>query len=251
MRGSEFLDKMELIDPVYVDAAVHPPKKEKPWIKWCVMAACLCLIVGTIAAHQHFLSGPQLPEIILSEKSTVQVSYGYEEGTVGASKDSIAYLSEEELFSQEKMYAFRGTVNALANITIDYNGEKDARCIATIEIEEVYQGDIIAGEQITMLLPCVIADGGSNTEDTGIISRLRTGMEGIFISRIYDENSYIQMNGATLMLLDIAECGLMDGMRWVFIDTGSSIVFDKNAYPGAKNAKDLDDIEAYVTNMLK
>jgi len=44
MRGNEFLDKMELIDPAYVEAADTKPKKGKnAWVKWMAMAACLCL----------------------------------------------------------------------------------------------------------------------------------------------------------------------------------------------------------------
>ena len=46
MRGSEFLDKMELIDPAYVEAAdTKPKKKKKVWVKWGAMAACLSLII--------------------------------------------------------------------------------------------------------------------------------------------------------------------------------------------------------------
>ncbi len=47
MRGNEFLDKMELIDPAYVEAADAKPKKRKTvWVKWGAMAACLCLVVA-------------------------------------------------------------------------------------------------------------------------------------------------------------------------------------------------------------
>ena len=34
MRGNEFLDKMELIDPTYVEAADVKPKKNRAWIRW-------------------------------------------------------------------------------------------------------------------------------------------------------------------------------------------------------------------------
>ena len=54
MRGTEFLDKMELINPVYVEAAAAEPKKKKNvWIKWGAIAACLCFaIIGTIIWRQ-------------------------------------------------------------------------------------------------------------------------------------------------------------------------------------------------------
>lgn len=49
MRGNDFLDKMELIDPAYVEAAdVKPKQRKHAWIKWGTMAACLCLVIGGI-----------------------------------------------------------------------------------------------------------------------------------------------------------------------------------------------------------
>ena len=47
MRGNELLDKMELIDPAYIEAADAAPNKRKSaWAKWGAAAACLCLICG-------------------------------------------------------------------------------------------------------------------------------------------------------------------------------------------------------------
>lgn len=50
MRGNEFLDKMELIDLAYVEAADAKPKgKKNIWVKLGAMAACLCLVIGGFA----------------------------------------------------------------------------------------------------------------------------------------------------------------------------------------------------------
>ncbi len=57
MRGNEFLDKMELIDPAYVEAADAKQKKNKnTWVKWGAMAACFCLITATAIAIPNLLS---------------------------------------------------------------------------------------------------------------------------------------------------------------------------------------------------
>lgn len=46
MRGNEFLDKMELTDLKYVEAADEMPnKKRKSWAKWAAAAACLGVTV--------------------------------------------------------------------------------------------------------------------------------------------------------------------------------------------------------------
>lgn len=56
MKGNEFLDKMELIDPAYVEAADILPKKEKSaWVKWGAMAACICLIAATAISIRNLL----------------------------------------------------------------------------------------------------------------------------------------------------------------------------------------------------
>ena len=47
MRGNELLDKLERIDPAYIEAAdAAPNKRKRVWAKWGTAAACLCLICG-------------------------------------------------------------------------------------------------------------------------------------------------------------------------------------------------------------
>lgn len=47
MTGKDLLEKMELIDPEYIETADRTPKK-KPirWQKWTALAACLALAVA-------------------------------------------------------------------------------------------------------------------------------------------------------------------------------------------------------------
>jgi len=249
MRGNELLDKIELIDLSYVEAAdKKPAQKVKTWVKGCALAACLCLVIGAATVILHFAGNRDG----LQMKTTAKIMYGCEDGAVPSfMSGSLQFLTEAEMFHREKMYVFRGTVKELTNVTIDYNGYKEVRCIATVAIEKVYKGTISAGEEIKMLIPCAIGNKGMQVEDSGIISQLECGMEGIFMPWSYDKNAYIEMNGAVLMLQDLAPCGLADGMRWTFLATGYGVRYLRSAYPGAHNAKSLDDIEAYVIEMLK
>ena len=51
MRGNELLEKMELVDPAYVEAADAPPRRQKShWLRWGAAAACLCLVIGGLWA---------------------------------------------------------------------------------------------------------------------------------------------------------------------------------------------------------
>ena len=45
MRGKDFLDKMELADPSFVEAADKPKKKKLRAVKWSALAACLTLTI--------------------------------------------------------------------------------------------------------------------------------------------------------------------------------------------------------------
>lgn len=74
MRGKDLLDKMELINLAYVEAAdVKPPKRKNTWIKWGAVAACLASIVfagARLFPHRE----PSLPMLSVSE----EVAMGYE-----------------------------------------------------------------------------------------------------------------------------------------------------------------------------
>lgn len=81
MRGHEFLDKMELIDPAYVEAAdVEPKRKKQAWGKWGAAAACFAVLL--LAGAWLFLrdetgADPALPMLSISENASA-VGYGYE-----------------------------------------------------------------------------------------------------------------------------------------------------------------------------
>ena len=256
MRGNELLYKMELIDPAYIEAAdAEPRKKRNAWFKWAAAAACLCVAAG--AAFAMLPRDSQTPpepapmEFVLSDETTAKVSYGYDEEAFGRIDYELVWFTEEEMFARDYMFVFRGRVSELTNITIDYNGMKDVCCIAEVAVDKVYQGDIRAGDKINMLLHCPIGVDGIWVEDTDVITHLECGMEGIFMPFVYDGDSRCEMNGAVLMYRDIADCGLGDGERWAFLSKGESLIFAEWAYPGAKNAETLDDVEEYVVEMLK
>lgn len=238
MNGNDFLDKMELVDPAFVEAAdKNPAHKKHKRIMWGTLAACICLVAGVLT-------------MILQDRTKAQISYNYKDLPQNIRTSKVDLLTEDEIFSHENMYIFRGTVSNLKNVTIDFNGEKEVRCIATIAVKKVYQGDITEGERIQMLIPCPI---GTDIwlEDAHIISKLETGMEGIFMPWIYDENSYLEQNHAKLIMTDLASCGLADGVQWAFLSTEQGLVFDEEAHSGAVNAVTLDDIEKYVIENLE
>lgn len=61
MRGNEFLDKMELVDPAYVEAASEKPPKRRSYRGKLAAAACLCLMSGAALFSLSRFSHPLSP----------------------------------------------------------------------------------------------------------------------------------------------------------------------------------------------
>jgi len=81
MRGNEFLDKMELIDPAYIEEAdTEPKRRNTAWAKWGAVAACFALI---IFAGIRFLPkdkpglNSDLPMLSISENMSAMGYEGY------------------------------------------------------------------------------------------------------------------------------------------------------------------------------
>lgn len=73
MRGNEFLDKMELIDPAYIEAAENKQNKRKnAWAKYGALAACLCVVAaGAFAIYKEpSVQNPPIPAPDLPGTST-------------------------------------------------------------------------------------------------------------------------------------------------------------------------------------
>lgn len=77
MRGSDFLDKMELIHPTYVEAAdTIPEKKKSNWMKWGAAAACflLAFLIGMYALRTKDTSSSVLLGGIAREYKNVNLT---------------------------------------------------------------------------------------------------------------------------------------------------------------------------------
>ena len=57
MNAKKFSDAMSELDTKYVDEALnYKTKMKKPiWIKWGIMAACLCLIICVVTVRAYLM----------------------------------------------------------------------------------------------------------------------------------------------------------------------------------------------------
>lgn len=215
-------------------------------LKWGSIAACLMLVIAAaIPKINDLLHGIELSDA--SHGVTVKYASKVPEQSMTA---DLAYLTEDELFTEFDTVIFRGTVTKIDNIELDFNGFTAYRALAEIEISEVYRGEVESGNTVTALLTCPV---GKNiwVSETETVASMREGMNGIFMLNMYDESSLIKLNGATLALTDLADCGFPDGLRYAFLETEDGLIFDLNAYPSISDATTLDEIEEYVISMIE
>lgn len=250
MTKETLFEALNDLDDAHIAQAEASPSKKRRWRAWAGLAACLVLAAGALLWRSVGPGGgvtaEQLP---LSDASQgVTVRYGSPIFSTSTSTD-LAYLTEEELFTEFDTAIFWGTVTQIDNIVLDFNGSQNYRALAQIQVEKSYRGPWQAGDTVTVLLPGPVIDGVW-VEDTEVISQLAVGTRGIFMPMVYDETSVREENGATLALRDIADGGLPDGERYAFLETADGLVFYRWAYPSIQDADSLEDIEAYILEMI-
>ncbi len=254
MRKEDFYKEIGLLDEDLIEEADLINKKKSlkgKYMKIGTLAACLALLIGIGIFGLSKLYEPGLNS---EEKSFTNLTGGvkvrYVDKTAMSSTADLQQLSLEEIFQEMNTKIFKGTVMSIRNIEIDFNGSKEYRALAQIQVEKVYRGNDKPGETITVLLPCQI-NTNVWTEDTETISAIREGMTGIFMPMVYDNNTIAQVNGVTLHYKELAECGFSDGVRFAFLQTSEGLVFDKYTYPELKNSTTLDQVEDYILRMIK
>ena len=228
---------------------VYTVNRAHNWKRLAPIAVCLVLVIAMAIPFLNRGGG----NFDLKLSNGVKVNYVNNPPAI-ANKADLVWLTEDELFAANiwgyEIVAFEGTVKEVRNIACDYNGRKDYRAIATIDVSEVLRGHLEAGNTVTVLLPAPV---GANlqVEDTGVSSLITAGTTGIFLPIKYDETSIREENGRTLALLDLAGYGLPDGERWMFIETADGLVYCRDAYPSFAEAEDLKDVKETILSKIK
>jgi hypothetical protein len=166
---------------------VYTVNRAHNWKRLAPIAVCLVLAIAMAIPFLNRGGG----DFDLKLSNGVKVNYVNNPPAI-ANKADLVWLTEDELFAANilgyEIVAFEGTVKEVCNIACDYNGRKDYRAIATIDISEVLRGRLEAGNTVTVLLPAPV---GTNlqVEDTGVSSLITAGTTGIFLPIKYDESS--------------------------------------------------------------
>ncbi len=203
-----------------------------------ILIALVVTIASRISNHTDLILSGNISVRYIDKAPTFINSYSLAER-----------LTEEELFYKYNTDVFLGTVKEIKNIEISFGSRKEYRAIAKIEINKVYRGDKKAGEVTAILLPSPI-NTGVIVEDTEVISKIRVGENGIFMPVKYDKETVEEVNNEKLYLNELAEYGLMDGVRFAFLETENGLIFDRASYESVKAAASIQEIEDYVLKML-
>lgn len=248
MKEKSFTDAMGRIDDELLLRSENTARLrgKRNFIKWGSIAACAALFIASVG----LIAGAATKIPLGSSSKGVVARYDLFNMNLSASEDCLVYLTEEELFTNWYTAIFEGTVKKIDNIELSFNGSKMHRALAHIEVEHVYRGELSPGDVAVVLLPCSVGNGVM-TSDSGVVSRMRVGMRGIFMPIVYEEDAYIEMNGATLYTKELAPYGLADGLRYVFLIDGDELVFSRSAYPTLENAESLEEIREYIIKMIE
>ena len=249
MRAETISDAMNYLDDEIIEdteAFRQKKKKRKGWIKGAISAACLAVVLGA----GLFVADRQQNRIALSENSAHVTARYIEKAPPVASSGDLIYLTEDELFTHWNTAIFKGTVEEIRNIELNFNGEKVYRAVASIQVEATYRGPCGPGDTVSVLLPCPIG-GEIWVEDTEIVSAMQVGTTGIFMPVIYTGDSVWEQNGARLVQTDIADFGFADGQRHAFLEGEEGLLFDRDSYPSIAAATTLDEVEAFIQDKIK
>ena len=119
MNGNEFLDKMSLADPAYMEEADRPVKKRTTWRRWGAMAACLAVLLGV-----GFLffprSSPDVPDPVPTELPTLPVSMGPSLGGYGYEGYYVRDISDLKNTSPSQIGSLPDTLPVFRNAAGGY-----------------------------------------------------------------------------------------------------------------------------------
>ncbi len=206
--------------------------------KTLVLVALLAVVLvamislGTKSGNKVVYQGSGLKVTAIGKAPEVQ----------GNPSSITAIFTEDEVFTFFPIAAFKGQVLAVQNIAMEDEFGKTYSSYVVLQIMASYQGDLIKGDEIKVLLPGPVEDGQIMGADFNITRAFNVGEEGIFLPVVNDDSS--------TALYGFTKYTLIDTTRFAFMMTEDGLDFNKETFFGLKEAKTLDDVEDYIKGKL-
>lgn len=209
MTRTQWEQGMGMLEEGLISRSASPKSRPLPFKKkrlfWGAAAACFALAVCSLP-----LLFQQTPSLSLTRSKGVSAVYVEEPAEHTFSSGDLPWLTEEQLLNGQATHVFLGKVVGLQNLRLDFNGSREYRALAAIEVEKAYRGGLSKGSVVTLLLPCPI-NAQIAVSETQVASAFRIGMRGIFMPKAYQAQDATTLNGATLYLQELAGDGLRMG----------------------------------------
>ena len=223
------------------EAAVQPKRKSQKG-RWLVGAT----VVAAAAAVLLFARGGSEPQFELARSTDGVRAEAVEtplEGTASAESIGV-FLTEEEIFAQE-LVPFAGEVVRVQNLRLTVGGSVMYRAVIDVKVTQSLSGGPDAGETVSLLLPNPLMEGVW-VEDSDVTSALAPGAQAVFLATRYGEESCYEAGGESLCLMDLAQFGLMDGVRYTFAETAEGMRFAQEVYTGLSANCTIEEAWDYV-----
>ncbi|MCT4785910.1 hypothetical protein ACFQO8_02850 [Exiguobacterium aestuarii] len=246
MNHEKLLQLLGEVDDHHIEESMVIERRPYQRLKWGAG-----VVLAVAAGFMLFTSNIWNERIPLSTDSTANSVHIIDESEIrqGTSQENLMDMTEDELFSRWNPVVVKGTVENIRHIEIDFNGELEYQSLLTIQVSDVYHGDVQTGQELVVRADAI--GRAEQAEHIDVISHVRQGMEGIFMPIPYDDEFIWEQNGETLRLKDIADYGFPDGERYLFLDTPSGLLFEREAYPSLQDMNSLDEIERWMVSRFK
>lgn len=162
------------------------------------------------------------------------------------SASCVAWLSPEEIFTMDTAI-FRGTVRALRYYVVEGGGYKTEYTVASVEVTDRIRGDVLPGELRTVLY---MGGPDASTSISGPLARLAVGGEAVFMPAAATAETGRREGDSYFCYADLADFYLSEGLRFVFLDTGDSLEFERGVYEDIADAETLDEVTDYIRGMI-
>lgn len=161
----------------------------------------------------------------------------------------LAWLSPEEIFAQETAI-FRGTVRELHYFMVEADDVPMEQYYtrAIVEVTDSIRGDLTEGETYSLLW--LGARGYMSTSVSGALEDLDVGSDAIFMPIQTGRDTGWKEGNGYFCYADLADFYLSEGMRFVFADAAEGLDFDRSTYEELAEADTLDDVAAYIRDMI-
>ena len=160
-------------------------------------------------------------------------------------EEDLSGLSPEEILARDTAI-FRGTVRALRYYVVAGGGCETQYTAAEVEVTDRIRGDVLPGELRTVLYP-----GGPDmsTSLSGPLEDLEVGSEAVFMPERTSEETGERNGASWFCYADLADFYLSEGLRFVFLDTGEGLEFERGVYEDIADAETLEEVMGYLRGM--